>query len=146
MANARDAIRETHITHIQRAVYIYCVEDQSTVPSTNCYQDILKIPSTERGLKEICNSSDFTAEECQEAGFVNLSLLTPKYFYLLPKDPLNSKKDIGTGYFIGHSPVTVLAKKAEMRASIVVGFLEVNSKVERERKNFTAIFLSGEKY
>ncbi len=134
MAETRDAIRETNINQIQKTVYVYCIEEQTAVPSAYCYQEILNIPNIEEeGLKEICNSSNFTQEECQEADLVDLSLLTPKYFYSIPIDPLNSTQDIGTGYFIGYPPVTVFADKAEMRSPIIVGMSFVEHKEIEEK-------------
>ncbi len=124
IARVRDAVRETSIYNIQKTAYSYCIEEQMASGSDYCYQEILKIPSIEEeNLKEICNSNDFSQEECQEAGFINLSMFSPKYFYAIPIDPLNNAKDIGTGYFIGYLSNTIIveARKAEMRDFLAVG-------------------------
>ncbi len=130
MAGGRDATREKHIYHIQQAVYAYYIENNE-YPSDN----IPYFYNTEgENLREICNTNDYAAEECQAEYLVDLSpLVKKKYMARIPIDPLGGDNSYGSGYYIAEGSIIIVAVKAETK-TIAVGISKEEYLAEAEKE------------
>lgn len=109
LAQARDAIRQSDITIIQKALDQYLIDNRTYPPSV----------STIPGY--ICNTGTETSPGSTVCGSnIDLRVLVPTYLAAIPKDP--SATGLSTGYIVSiasNNRITVTASLAERKTIIV---------------------------
>ncbi len=101
--DAQNAERWSNVNALVNALYLYDLENSGKPPL-----------GVEETAHEIC-SPNANAPQCVANGFVDLSLLVPKYVHTLPIDP-RSSGPMGSGYSVsvdGAGKVTVRALNTE---------------------------------
>jgi len=127
-AQTRDSVRESHINTLYNSLTSYYVSYQGNWNDI----DLPTYQGEEEDLKEICNTNDYSSNDCQTEDLVDLSPLTEEgHLTQIPIDPQGGINNYGTGYFIAQSSVVLLAERAETRY-ISIGMIEVEEEPQEE--------------
>ncbi len=121
MAAARDSARERNLVSLHSAIYIYYIDNGYYPDNIPSFYNTGEINGS---TQEICNTNQYTTEQCQEQDLLDFSKLVGKgYLPFIPTDPHGSNNEYGTGYYIAEGSLILHTQtgKAERKEYIVIG-------------------------